>query len=65
MVWLFLDLRLTSHAEPTYVEEGTVHYYVITMPGAVARTPTITLNRATLPFAIAVAGWGLRRALVL
>jgi len=55
--------RPTSHAEPTYVEEGVVHYCVTNMPGAVARTSTIALNNATLPFALALADKGYRKAL--
>ncbi|HLN23026.1 MAG TPA: alanine dehydrogenase [Patescibacteria group bacterium] len=51
--------RPTTHADPTYVEEGVVHYCVANMPGAVARTSTFALNNATLPFALALAdkGW--------
>jgi alanine dehydrogenase len=49
----------TSHSNPTYVEEGVIHYCVTNMPGAVARTSTFALNNATLPFALALAdkGW--------
>jgi alanine dehydrogenase len=51
--------RPTTHAQPTYVEEGVVHYCVTNMPGAVARTSTIALGNATLPFVLALAdkGW--------
>ncbi len=59
----FETSRPTNHAEPTYVEEGTVHYCVTNMPGAVARTSTIALNNATLPFVIVLADKGHRRAL--
>ena len=55
--------RPTSHANPVFVEEGVVHYCVTNMPGAVARTSTIALNNATLPFVIALADKGLHRAL--
>jgi alanine dehydrogenase len=55
--------RPTSHAAPTYVEEGVVHYCVTNMPGAVARTSAVALNNATLPFVLAIAGKGWRRAL--
>jgi alanine dehydrogenase len=55
--------RPTTHAEPTYVEEGVVHYCVTNMPGAVARTSAVALNNATLPFVEAIAGNGWRRAL--
>jgi alanine dehydrogenase len=55
--------RPTSHADPTYVEEGVVHYCVTNMPGAVARTSAVALNNATLPFVLAIADRGWRRAL--
>jgi alanine dehydrogenase len=55
--------RPTTHAEPTYVEEGVVHYCVTNMPGAVARTSAFALNNATLPFVIALAEKGYVRAL--
>ncbi len=55
--------RPTSHAEPTYVDGGVVHYCVTNMPGAVARTSTFALNNATLPFVLALAAKGWRRAL--
>jgi len=55
--------RPTSHDKPTYVEEGVVHYCVTNMPGAVARTSTFALNNATLPFVLALANKGVRRAL--
>lgn len=56
--------RPTSHADPTYVAEGVVHYCVTNMPGAVARTSTLALNNATLPFALALADKGYRKALL-
>jgi alanine dehydrogenase len=55
--------RPTSHAEPTYVEEGVLHYCVPNMPGAVARTATLALTQATLPFVAQLAELGWRRAL--
>src|SRR5437667_1433875 len=55
--------RPTTHAAPTYIEEGVVHYCVTNMPGAVARTSTVALNNATLPFVLAIADRGWRRAL--
>jgi len=55
--------RPTTHAEPTYIEEGVVHYCVTNMPGAVARTSAVALNNATLPFVLAIAGKGWRAAL--
>jgi len=54
--------RPTTHAQPTYVVEGVVHYCVTNMPGAVARTSTIALCNATLPYATQIAGKGYRRA---
>ncbi len=50
--------RPTTHAEPTYVDEGVVHYCVTNMPGAFARTSTQALNNATLPFVLALADRG-------
>ena len=59
----FATSRPTTHSEPTYVEEGAVHYCVTNMPGAVARTSTFALTNATLPFVIALAENGWRKAL--
>ena len=49
----------TTHAEPTFVVDGIVHYCVANMPGAVARTSTYALNNVTLPHALGIAdrGW--------
>jgi alanine dehydrogenase len=55
--------RPTTHQEPTYVEEGVVHYCVANMPGGVARTSTFALTNATLPFVLALADRGWRAAL--
>ncbi len=55
--------RPTTHAEPTFIHEGVVHYCVTNMPGAVARTSTLALNNATLPFVLALAERGPQRAL--
>jgi alanine dehydrogenase len=60
----FETSRPTTHAAPTYVEEGVVHYCVTNMPGAVARTSTVALNNATLPCVLAIADHGWRRALL-
>src|SRR3546814_5368458 len=46
----FETARGTTDADPTYVEEGCVHYCVTNMPGAVARTSSFALNNATMPF---------------
>ena len=59
----FETSRPTTHAAPTYVEEGVVHYCVTNMPGAVARTSTFALTNATLPFVLALAEKGFQRAL--
>jgi alanine dehydrogenase len=55
--------RPTTHADPTYVVDGVVHYMVANMPGAVPRTSTYALNNATLPFTLALADKGWRKAL--
>lgn len=55
--------RPTTHAEPTYVQDGVINYMVANMPGAVPRTSTYALNHATLPFVIALADRGWRAAL--
>jgi alanine dehydrogenase len=55
----FETSRPTTHSDPVYVEAGVTHYCVTNMPGAVARTSTLALNNATLPFVLAIAqkGW--------
>ena len=58
----FETSHATTHAEPTYVVDGVVHYCVANMPGGVARTSTWALNNATLPFALALADKGWQRA---
>jgi len=58
----FETSRATTHAEPTYVVDGIVHYCVANMPGAVPRTSTFALNNATLPFTLALAAKGWHRA---
>jgi alanine dehydrogenase len=54
--------RPTTHADPTYVEGGVVHYCVANMPGAVANTSTFALNNVTLPYVCALADKGYRKA---
>src|SRR5687767_10480777 len=54
--------RATTHAQPTYVVEGVVHYCVTNMPGAVGRTSTIALCNATLPYALKIASKGYEKA---
>ncbi len=53
----------TTHADPTFVVDGVVHYCVANMPGAVARTSTFALNNATIGHAVALASKGWRQAL--
>ena len=60
----FETSRPTTHSDPTYVDEGVVHYCVTNMPGAVARTSTYALTNATLPFVLALAGKGWRQAML-
>ena len=55
--------RPTSHSEPTYVEEGVVHYCVPNMPGAVPHTSTVALTSATLPYIEALAEGGITGAM--
>ena len=59
----FETSHATTHAEPTYVVDGVVHYCVANMPGGVPRTSTFALNNATLPFTLALADKGWKRAL--
>ncbi|HOB60495.1 MAG TPA: alanine dehydrogenase [Candidatus Competibacteraceae bacterium] len=54
----FETSRPTTHADPTYIIDGVVHYCVANMPGAVARTSTFALNNATLPFILQLADQG-------
>jgi len=59
----FETSHATTHADPVYVVDNVTHYCVANMPGAVARTSTIALNNATLPFAVALANKGVNKAL--
>ncbi|MDF2231289.1 alanine dehydrogenase [Albimonas sp. CAU 1670] len=59
----FETSRPTTHDDPVYTVDGIVHYCVANMPGAVARTSTIALGNATLPFVMALADKGWRKAL--
>ncbi|ACV80643.1 alanine dehydrogenase [Nakamurella multipartita] len=58
----FETSRATTHSDPTYVDEGVVHYCVANIPGAVARTSTLALTSATLPYLVTVATLGVRGA---
>ncbi|MBS0644132.1 MAG: alanine dehydrogenase, partial [Proteobacteria bacterium] len=60
----FETSRPTTHSAPTFVEEGSVHYCVTNMPGAVPRTSTLGLTNATLPFVLALADKGWRQAML-
>lgn len=55
--------RPTTHAEPTYVEQGIVHYCVTNMPGAVGRTSTYALCNVTFPYVFRLANHGLGSAI--
>ena len=59
----FETSHATTHADPTYVVDGVVHYCVANMPGAVARTSTFALNNATIGHALALADKGWKQAL--
>ena len=59
----FETSHATTHAEPTFVVDGVVHYCVANMPGAVARTSTFALNNATIGHALALANKGWKQAL--
>jgi len=59
----FESSRPTTHDEPTYQEQGVIHYCVANMPGAVARTSTFALTNTTLPFVLALANKGVDQAL--
>ena len=54
----------TTHAEPTYVIDGVVHYCVANMPGAVSHTSTYALNNVTLPITLSLADKGYKQALL-
>jgi alanine dehydrogenase len=58
----FETSRPTTHTEPTYVVDGIIHYCVANMPGAVARTSTLALTAATLPYGLAIASKGFEQA---
>ena len=58
----FETSKPTDHNSPTYVVDGVVHYCVANMPGAVARTSTMALTNATLPYATKIADKGWKQA---
>jgi alanine dehydrogenase len=55
--------RPTSHSNPSYVDEGVVHYCVTNMPGAVPHTSTLALTNSTFPYLLRLANLGAREAL--
>lgn len=59
----FETTRVTTHSNPTYYEEGVLHYCVANMPGAVPRTSTFALTNATLPYALNFANRGFEKAI--
>ena len=60
----FETSRPTTHEEPTYIVDDVVHYCVANMPGAVPKTSAYALNNATLPFTLALADKGVKKALL-
>ena len=54
--------HVTTHSDPTFVKHGVIHYSVANIPGAVARTSTLALTNATLPYALQIAGEGWKAA---
>jgi alanine dehydrogenase len=56
--------RATTHSEPTYLEEGVIHYCVANIPGAVARTSTLALTSVILPYLIKIADEGMEGAAI-
>jgi len=59
----FETSKATTHTDPIYTVEGVVHYCVANMPGAVAKTSTLALTNATLPYAVQIADKGWKRAM--
>lgn len=59
----FATSKATTHQEPTYLVDDVVHYCVANMPGAVPRTSTYALNNVTLPYGLAIADKGWKKAL--
>ncbi|MEQ9399869.1 MAG: alanine dehydrogenase [Longimicrobiales bacterium] len=55
-------IKPTTHHDPVYEVENVIHYAVANMPGGVPRTSTLALTNATLPYAIALAGKGWKKA---
>lgn len=60
----FETSRPTTHGDPVYTIDGVVHYCVANMPGAVAKTSTMALTNATLPYAVEIANKGWKQAML-
>ena len=60
----FETSKATTHQDPVYIIDDVVHYCVANMPGGVARTSTMALNNATLPFGLALANKGPKQAML-
>jgi len=59
----FETSKPTTHSDPIYIVDGVVHYCVANMPGAVAKTSTLALTNATLPYALEIANKGWKKAM--
>jgi len=59
----FETSKATTHSDPIYIIDNVVHYCVANMPGAVAKTSTLALTNATLPYALQIANQGWREAM--
>jgi alanine dehydrogenase len=60
----FETSKATTHGDPIYIIDGVVHYCVANMPGAVAKTSTMALTNATLPYALQLANKGWKQAMI-
>ena len=60
----FETSKATTHDEPCYTIDGVIHYCVANMPGAVAKTSTMALTNATLPYAVQIANKGWKKAMI-
>ena len=59
----FETSKATTHTDPVFVVDGVIHYCVANMPGAVAKTSTLALTNATLPYAVEIANKGWKKAM--
>jgi alanine dehydrogenase len=60
----FETSKATTHTDPIFTIDGVIHYCVANMPGAVAKTSTLALTNATLPYAVEIANKGWKKALL-